>query len=153
MSVDAFVSATIDIGDVEKGIEAMERRGRTLHPAFSELKKPMRSDQKEHGKQQRGPFGTWARRASSTIEAYRERRKRVPRPLGKLLSAVQTRANAWSVSVESRVAWSDAHQEGATVGRGVRLKARPFLWLSKKFLDTAEDVFERVLLAAYGGGR
>lgn len=150
MSVAGFISATIDIGDVEKGLDATERRARTLGPAFRELKKPMRLDQREHGKQQRGPFGTWARRAQSTLASYRARKKRVPRPLGRLLGAIAYQSNAYSVTAESRVKWSDVHMTGGTVGHGARLKARPFLWISRKLLETAEDVFTRVLLTAWG---
>lgn len=150
---NAFVSATVDIGDVDKGIAAMERRSHALGPAFRELKKPMRVDQKDHGKQQRGPFGTWARRSPRTLEFYRAHgRKRIPRPLGKLITAIKYTANAHSVTGESRAGWSSAQQDGGVVGRGVRLKARPFMWLSRKLLDLAEETFERAILSAYGGG-
>lgn len=151
MSAGGFVSATVNIGDVDKGLDAMKARARALGPAFRELKKPMRADQKDHGKRQRGPFGTWARRAPSTLAAYRAKRKRIPRPLGKLLSAIAYKADASSVSGESRVAWSEAHMTGATVGRGARLKARPFMWVSRKLMDIAADVIGTRLLSAFGG--
>lgn len=151
---EAFVSATIDIRDVEKGLGAMERRAKALGPAFRDLKKPLRADQKDHGKRQRGPFGTWARRSPATLEFYRSHgRKRVPRPLGRLIAAVKYTSTPYSVAGESRSGWSEAQQDGGVVGRGVRLKARPFLWLSRKLLELAEETFERTILAAYGGGR
>ncbi len=148
----AFLSATLHMGDVDKGLDATARRARALGPAFRDLKKPMREDQKDHGRRQRGPFGTWARRAPSTLAAYRARRKRIPRPLGKLLSAIQYKADAGGVSGESRVKWSLAHMDGATVGRGAKLKARPFMWISRKLLDIAEGVIGKRLLSAFGGG-
>jgi hypothetical protein len=154
MSADAFVSATLDIGDVEKGLDAMERRARALGPAFKELKTPFRADQRDHAKKRRGPFAAWARRAPSTLAAYRARGTgRVPRPLGKLLSAVKYTADATGIAGESIIAWSAAHMDGATVGRGVKIKARPSLWLSRKLLDTAENVIGRRLLSAYGSGK
>lgn len=147
-----FVSATVHFDDVEQGIEAMERRARALGPAFGELKGPMRADQKEHGKQQRGPFASWARRSPKTLEFYRSHgRKRIPKPLGRLLGAVKYTSTAYSLIGESRVPWSGAQQDGATVGRGAKLKPRPFLWISRKLLDVAEDVIERRLLSAYAG--
>ena len=149
----SFVSATVDIGEVEKGLAAMERRARALSPAFASLKKPMRADQRDHARRQRSPFGTWARRAPSTIAAYRKRRKRVPRPLGRLPTAIKLMSNAWSVIAESRARWSEAHQSGAVVGHGVRLKARPFLWLSRSFLDAAERALAEPVLKAFGGAR
>lgn len=151
MSAGAFVSATVELGDVEKGLDAAARRARSLGPAFRALKKPMREDQKDHGRRQRGPFGAWARRAPSTLAAYRARRKRIPRPLGRLLSAVAYKADAGGVSAESRVGWSMAHMEPTRVGRGVKLKARPFLWISRKLLDLAGDAIERVIVADFGG--
>lgn len=151
---DAFVSATFDFGDVDQGIAAMERRTHALGPAFRELKKPMRDDQRDHGKKQRGPFAQWARRSPRTLEFYRDHgRKRAPRPLGRLLSAVKYTATAYGVVGESRVAWSKVHMDGGVVGRGVKLKARPFLWLSRKLLDIAERVLERSLTDAFGGKR
>lgn len=150
----AFVAATIDIGDVEEGIAAMERRARALGPAFRELQKPMRDDQKDHGKQQRGPFGSWARRSPRTLDFYRSHgRKRIPKPMGRLISAVKYASTAYSLSGESRVAWSGAQQDGGVVGRGARIKARPFLWLSRRLLDIAETIFERTILDGYGGRR
>ena len=148
---DLFVAATVDFGDVEQGIDAMERRAHALGPAFRDLKKPMRDDQRDHGKKQRGPFGAWARRSPKTLEFYREHgRKRMPRPLGRLPTAVKYTATAFGVTGESRVAWSAVQQEGGTVGRGVKLKARPFLWLSRRLLDIAENVIGGAVEAAWG---
>jgi hypothetical protein len=149
---DLFVSATVHFDDAEQGIDAMERRARALGPAFRELKAPMRADQKEHGKQERGPFGSWARRSPKTLEFYRSHgRKRIPKPQGRLLSAVKYTSTAYSLIGESRVPWSGAQADGAVVGRGAKLKARPSLWISRKLLDIAEAVIERSLLSAYGG--
>lgn len=150
---DLYVSASVELDDVEKGLAAAERSARDLGPAFRELKKPMREDQRDHGKKQRGPFGSWARRSPRTLAFYREHRRRVPRPLGRLSTAVKYTPTAFGVFGESRAKWSESQQSGGVVGRGVRLRARPFLWLSSKFLDIAERTFERRFLDAFGGGR
>jgi hypothetical protein len=150
---DLYVSATVDISDVEKGLDAASSASRQLGPAFKAIKKPMREDQRDHGKRQRGPFGSWARRSPRTLAFYRSHHKRVPRPLGRLSTAVAYKANSLGVTGESRAKWSDAQQSGGVVGRGVHLRARPFLWLSTKLLGIAEDIIERRILAAYGGGK
>ncbi len=153
-SADRFVSATVDIGDVEAGLDAMQKRAHALGPAFRELKIPFKADQKDHGRRKSGPFGAWARRAPSTLAAYRASgKRRLPRPLGKLLSAITYAATTTGVSAESKVGWSDVHQDGGTVGRGSKIPARPFLWISRRLLDVAEDVFNRVMLTAFGGGK
>jgi phage gpG-like protein len=146
-----FLTAKVNIGDVLKGMAAMERRCGALGDAFRKLRKPMSADQKDHGKRQAGPFGAWARRAPSTLAAYRAKGKRAPRPMGRLPRAISYTSDQTAVRGASRVRWSDAHMTGATVGRGVRLKARPFMWLSRSLLDVAEETIGRVLVVAYGG--
>lgn len=154
MSVEAYLSASLDLKDVEKGLDAATLRSRALGPAFRALKKPMREDQRDHGKRQRGPIASWARRSPRTLAFYRSHgRKSIPRPLGRLSTAVVYKATASGLSATSKAGWSDAQQDGGTVGHGVKLKARPFLWISTKLLDIAEETFERTILAAYGGDK
>ncbi len=142
----------VDLGPVEQGFKAAERRARNLGTAFRELKKPLGEDQKDHGRRQRGPFGQWARRKPSTLAFYRSRGKgRVPRPMGRLPRAVAYESNALGVYGVSRARWSEVHQDGGTAGKGARIRARPFLWLSPKLLDIAENTIERKLLDAYEG--
>jgi len=145
----ASVTATVDIGDVEKGLDAMERRSRHLGPVFAALKKPMAVDQREHRKAKEGPGGAWAPRAEST--KHDGKRKLARSLLGRLPTAVKYTADATSVIGESRVAWSAAHEEGATVGHGARLPSRVFLWLSDKLLDIAVEAIDAAMAAAWGG--
>lgn len=146
--IGAFVSATVDIGDVEDGLSAMERRSKQLGPTFQSLKAPMRDDQKEHAKQKVGPDSSWPPRLPSTIASH----KKLPRKLlGRLPTAVSYKATGYSVTAESLVKWSLAHQEGGTVGRGARLPARPFLWISDKLLEVAAEALTKALAAAFGG--
>ncbi len=146
-----YASATVDIGDVEQGLAAMERRTRTLGPVFAALKKPMKADQQEHRKDKSGPDGSWAPRAASTSH---DGKRKLARPiLGRLPSAVSYKASPTGVTGESRVAWSGAHEDGAVVGHGARLPARVFLWLSDKLLEVAVEAIDKALIAAYEGGR
>ena len=145
---DGYVSETVDIGDVEEGLAAMERRAHALGPAFAEVKALMKIDQRDHAKTRSGPEGPWQARAASTKEHHKRLSRNV---LGKLPTAIAYRSSSLGAFAESRVKWSLAQQEGARVGRGARLPARPFLYMSDPFLDLAEIVIEGSMLNAYGG--
>lgn len=149
-----FTSVHIDLGDVDKGLDAMARRS-VLHAALLDIKLPMRTDQKEHAKAKTGPEGSWAPRAASTMAARAKARKsgrKFPsRLLGRLPTAVSYRVTANAVIAESRIGFSEIHQDGGTAGKGARIPARPFLWISDQLMHTAEDVVTSKLLAAYGG--
>jgi len=151
VSVGVYVAATLDIGDVEEGLAAMQRRAHALGPAFRELKTPLRLDQRDHSKKREGPSAMWAPRAASTMAKLRAGGRRAKKPLGKLSGAVAYTATATAVRARSRVLWSGVHQDGGTVGRGARLLARPFLWISDDMLRIAENTLGGALVRAYGG--
>lgn len=151
MSTLSATIASIDFGDALKGLDAMGRRG-VLAPAFKTLKAPLRIDQREHAAAQSGPGGSWAPRAQSTIDRHRNKPRLPRKQLGRLPTAVSYSASARGVVGESRVAWSSIHQDGGTAGHGARIPARPFLWISDKFLGIATDALTGVVLAAFGGG-
>lgn len=144
---------TVDIHDVEQGLDAMERRAHALGPVMKSLIKPVRDDQGNHRRAKEGPDGAWAPRAASTILRAHGKRKMSRSLLGKLPTAVQYVATAQSVTGTSRVRWSGAHNDpdGARVGRGSRLPGRTFLWLSNELQDLAESTIANALLGAYGG--
>lgn len=127
--------------------------------AMQELRKPLRVDQREHARAQEGPDGPWPKRASAAdrASASRKRRKR-RRPsrrrlLGKLPGAVKVTSTRSSVTIESRVAWSGIHQHGGTAGRGAKIPARPFLWISQKLRGIAIATLEQRMAEAFMGGR
>jgi phage gpG-like protein len=151
VSVDLYVSATIDFGEVEKGLDAMARRARALGPAFRELKKPLKLDQKDHSKKRQGPSAMWAPRAASTMARLRQGSRRAKKPMGRLPSATRYTSDATSVTGRSKALWSGVHQDGGTVGHGSRLPARPFLWISDDMLTIAENTLGAALVRAYGG--
>jgi phage gpG-like protein len=149
VSVDLFVVVRLDLGDVFKGLDAMGRRG--LRPLMAELKKPLKLDQKDHSKKRAGPEALWAPRAASTMARMRIGGHRARKPLGRLTGAVSYTADATAVRGISRVLWSGIHQDGGTVGRGSRIPARPFLWISDDMLRIAENTLGSALVRAYGG--
>ena len=148
---DIYTYAVLDLGDVERGLEAMRRRAHQLGPAFRELKKPLRLDQRDHAKKRQGPEALWAPRAASTAARLLTGGHRPKKLLGRLPTAVSYLANATGVAGVSRARWSAAQAEGATVGHGARLQPRVWLWISDDMLRTAEDVIGSALVRAYGG--
>lgn len=140
----------IDLGEVERSFDAMKRRGRELGQAFRVLKPEMRADQRDHAARREGPEGSWPPLAQSTLAKRASLGRLRRRPLGRLTSAVTYTASKDGVVARSRVPWSGAHQEGAVVGRGSRLPARPFLWLSDRLIERAKEILARVVTDAFG---
>jgi phage gpG-like protein len=166
--VSDFISAKVDLGDFQRGIRAMRRRAALLGPVFRELRPALRRDQTEHARRQEGPQGKWPKRAASTMGRVDARAsvrvtrrkdkksgKRVTRrvkqtkPLGTLPRTVKAKAEADRVYAKSPVPWALAHQLGERVGRGVKLPARPFLWISDKLLRKAGELIEKRLADAW----
>ncbi len=159
------LSATVDIRDADEGLAAMEHV--RLAPVFKELGKPLRDDQRDHAKKQEGPEGSWPKRSAHTAariasarrSARRKKdrtakKRRLPRKiLGRLPTAISMKTSASGVVIESKVAWSGIHQEGGTAGRGARIPARPFLWISERFLDLAAEKLAKAGVRAFLGGR
>lgn len=151
--------ASMDVTELDSALADVDSRGKRLGPAFRELRKPLRGDQREHARAQQGPSGSWpprspmteARRrarnralrtskAMRTIMPGKHKRRSTPkRILGRLPGAIIVTAGQLFVRARSRVDWSGVHQFGGRAGRGVRIPARPFLWLSDALLTTARD--------------
>lgn len=141
----------IDIGQVERGLDAIERRVRALGSVFKELKAPLRLDQRDHAKRREGPDSGWAPRSQATLDRQRAGRRRLRRPMGRLPTAVAYTATGTAVEARSRALWSGIHQEGGVAGKGSRIPARPFLWVSESMLELARAKILETLLAAFGG--
>lgn len=154
---------TIDLTEVDRSMSDVERRSKLLAPAFRELRVPLRRDQARHAKDQAGPGGSWPPRSPFT-EARRKSRnrgrrvtkamkviglaksKRRPTPkriLGRLPGAVIYTVGQLFIRATSRVPWSGIHQRGGRAGRGVKIPAREFLWLSMLLLETTSSVLAR----------
>ena len=123
------VTASVDLRDVEKGIDALANP-RAIAKGLRELKKPLRLDQRDHAKKAEGPDGKWPARAV-------KRRKRL---LGRLPGVVKVTSTGSSVSAVSGVKWSAIHQEGGTAGNGAKIPARPFLWASEGLKTKAAEM-------------
>jgi len=130
------VKATFDFDEVERGLDAMLRAGRSPASVLSSFRRPSRRDQMDHGVAQSGPESRWAPRAKATTTGKGKRRAKARRRriLGRLSSAVITMVVGHRLVVESQVKWSDIHQRGGVAGRGAKIPARPFLWWSSRIL-------------------
>lgn len=142
------IRTRVDLRDVNAGFAEAHRE---LRAVGRDLVKPMRADQRAHAKAQEGPEAKWPPRASSTVAKMRAQGRR-RRPLGRLSTAVTYRATSHAVIAESRAKWSGVHQDGGTVGRGSKIPARPFLWISDRLIDEAIEILQRPILRALGGG-
>lgn len=146
------VSVNVDDSDVRSGLKRLQLAGKSLRPVFQRLKKPFKEDIRAHQRSKESPEGLWAPRAPSTKardkhgktsqlrggKTRKTKRRRRPRILGRLPTSVTTKQKPDAFIGESKIPWAMAHQEGARVGRGSVLPARPFLFFSPGFLDQAE---------------
>ena len=144
------IAAKVDLGQVEASIRELERRGQDLKPALRIIGKEMRLDTRDHARAKAAPDGKWAPRAAETIRAARKGSGRARRFMGRLTTAVDYIAQNKQVIGRSKVPWSGAHQEGAIVGKGVKLPARPFLWISENLLEVSSRVLQRFILNGWG---
>jgi phage gpG-like protein len=155
------IDANFDLTEVDRAMADVEARARRLAPAFRELRRPLRTDQRAHARAAEGPDGRWPPRSPFT-EARRQvrnravrvhrfdvlrrgegRRRSTPKQiLGRLPAAILVKVGELYIRATSRAAWAGIHQYGGNAGRGrrVRIPARPFLWLSDGLLRTARDV-------------
>lgn len=150
-----MIRAKVDISAVDRGLDALTRAARDLGPAFKEARKPVRKDQRDHAQRRQGPDGPWQpksrlTRAREALAAKRaKRRPRTKRLLGRLPGAIKVESNRWRVVARSKSRWSNVHQEGGTAGRGARIPARPFLWVSDALEAALRFVFERHILGRW----
>lgn len=136
----ATITAAVDVREVDRAIDEMLDAGHKLGPAFRKAKPVMRLDQRDHAKKQMGPGGRWPARAKSTARKLRSKGKR-PRLLGKLPISTTYVATKTGVRGLSRVSWSNAHNQGARVGRGSVLPKREYLWISDDLLTKVTAIF------------
>lgn len=149
----------IDVSDVEDGLRELSRTGGDVAGMFKVLKKPLREDQREHGRRMVGPGEQkWKPRSAATVLRARasKSRKRVKGPNRKLLNSlpnrtVQLRASGSALVAYSKVPWAGIHQYGGTAGRGAKIPARPFLWFSDEFLALARETVLNRLSRAWRG--
>lgn len=115
---------SLDTRDMERGIDAVLRSAETRSRAFFEgakagAKAELRRYQKEH----RGPDG----------EPWPASRKGKRRLLGRVPTAYSWTAADDGLVGEHKIPWGAAHHDGAVVGHGARLPARPFAGFTESF--------------------
>jgi len=137
-----------------KGIDEMARAGGDLRPVWREAQPLIRDDLYDHFEKAIGPGGTWQKRAPSSeariLQGAGTRRKRGARKglptargakrlrnqLGRLKTAWLVTIRGGFIEFRNRVWWSDIHYEGGVAGKGSRIPARPFAFVSQRVLDT-----------------
>lgn len=151
-----MLRAKVDLTAVDRGFDAMTRAARDLGPAFKAAKAPVRKDQRDHAKTRQGPDGPWAPKGRLTLAREALARKRAGgrrrmsrRILGRLPGAVKIEAGRNRIVARSKSRWSGVHQDGGTAGRGARIPARPFLWVSDALEAALRFIFERHILGRW----
>lgn len=160
---DGLITVKVNDSDVRQAFDEVEDAGgrRELASAFTRLKKPLRTDQLEHGKYQVAPDGKWPKLVrprylkgrKPSKPGVKRRRGRERKILGKLPRAVQYKADGTRLRAISRVRWSGVHQDGGRVGRNATVPQREHLWFSRSFLAIAGEEFEGRLLKPFRGAR
>lgn len=150
------VESSVDVREVERALDRIARFGKDMTKIHKAMRPVLTRDQKEHRTKQAGPSGAWPALSPFTVERNKARmRKRKKgqkgRPrgtrkmLGKLPTAYKIFISSQSLRLVSRVAWSGAHQEGASGSgrRRVTIPARPFFWISEKAVRRFVEVIEK----------
>lgn len=164
-----IVNVTIDFGDVDRGFDAMARRGNTLGTVFQALKVPAKQDLSSHAARAMGRDGPWPRRSVATamkaeqraavvrvsrrsrskwtrkagVKLTTTRISRVRRLLGTLPTSTRISVRGNHTLVEkSAIKWADVHNSGGVAGRGAVQPRREFLWFSDRFLEVMRDAIE-----------
>lgn len=164
----------VDLGPANQSLAAMETAAKQLSPAWASLRRPMRDDQTDHAKKQAGPDGKWPKRSAKTEERARQFKRGGRKKMkaaktkakftnktkrqfraGRLMGSLPNRTvkvqqlGKDGLMAASRVPWSGVHQDGGRVGRGSRVPARRFLWLSDGFKAKVTETIERHLVEAF----
>lgn len=157
MSVSVVIRRA-DMSDVNAAFRALHRAGEA-HAALRDLRRPLKADLSRHARAQAGPEGRWAPRARATVERARRSKDgiRVRGPRRNLLNSLPRRTVKFRLEGKRLVAysvvkWSGIHQYGGTAGRGAKIPARPFLWISDPFYREAHGILVERLTKAWRRG-
>jgi hypothetical protein len=144
-----MLEARVNLGSIPSLLRSLANPD--LRPAFREASKPLRADIRDHGKKQRSETGTWAPPAASTMARRAAgRRKRARKPLGKLPTALMTKASRRGLYMASRAAWSEIQRSGGRANHGAHIPARDWMWISDLALDAVGYIIVRVMAKAFG---
>lgn len=146
----------VQLDDVMDGLDKMVRAGKDLRPVWKAVRRGLFDDLHQHFSDRQGPEGAWAPRAQSSVERLLQphggksritRKGTLKRKYARILVNQLGRLKSWwlikydrgSLSATSGAKWSGIHQEGGVAGRGARIPARPFAWVSGSFLGAVAD--------------
>lgn len=146
-----MIEARVKLGPLDRVLSAL--RAPDLRPVWRAARGELRRDIRDHRAKRMGPTGAWPARAAAsathTVNAKGKRRAR--QPLGKLPTALMSKASRLRFYQASRVPWSDIHQKGGRAARGAKIPARPFLWYSPKALEATAAITARHLAGKLKG--
>ena len=120
------------------------------------MKDAIKDDMRDQQRNRRSVTGAgWQPRALAT----RERAQRASKPkrrtsastglLGKAATAWKSEVSDSHLRMTNQVPFAVAHHEGATVGHGAKLPARPHLDVDKRHVDDAIDTLENLMSDAW----
>jgi phage gpG-like protein len=152
----------LDLSKIKKANKRLSRSAKDLRPVWREGAPVLRADVREALKKREGPEGKHPPHSKATLAKRRQQRKspaagkRWKRKLargmlGKLWAPLTTGISPKTLLIRSRVKWSGAHQEGATVGRGVTLPERTHVYITGPFLDWILPKIEKHMGKAWYG--
>jgi phage gpG-like protein len=93
------------------------------------------------------------KRLEKSVGGLRERRARAEqkaseRLLGRIPSSMFSKVAKGTLTVDSKIPWAGAHNEGDTVGHGAKLPARPFNYLEPVDVDVLVEILVNRMLVA-----
>lgn len=158
-----MLGVKVDDSDLQAGIRDVAKAAELLPRVFRRLVGELRRDQEDHARKEEGPDGTrWPARQYKAAPTMMAERKRATQTkparwevskygglLGALPRMIQVRSLGLSVWARHPIAWATAQAEGGVVGRGSRLPARPFLWISQALADRAVSDINNALHGAW----
>lgn len=168
----AIVISSITLSDVENGMRALRENASSIGRVFRALAPHARRDMLGHGRKKEGPDGPWPARSASYLEKLREQaqakkrrieatkasgkrtraRARIIPLMGRIPRSIRMRVAGDALIGRSMIKWAEAHRDGSTVGRGVNLPQRDFLWWPPEFLDLAAQTIEDYIIEPWKRG-
>lgn len=166
----------VDISDVLRGFDLMLARSSDLSLVFRDLREYLKDEIAEHFANEEGPGGAWVGRAASTearaqhemLNAPRRRGKGRAVRVGPMLRQRRTLRNrkrllgrfravgayffkttATSLTMWPRGPWAAIHQYGGIAGKGSKIPARPFLWISDDVVRRFEEALHLHIMSGW----
>lgn len=145
-----MIETTVNVRRLFDRFDRVKRRDQRR--VFSDARKPLRADLRDHAKNQAEPDGRWPGLAATTVARRAQGKKRHRRRLlGRLPYAIAIQSGPTFVRAVSRARWSNVHQRGGTAGHGARIPRREFMWASRKPVREVRTMLKAAIMAAWKG--